>query len=186
MKTLKLLHVTTREDWRAWLAGHHATETEVWLVYAKQHTGKPRVSYDAAVEEALCYGWIDSIVRRLDDDRYAQKFTPRKDRTRWSAPNLERVRRLMADGRMTGAGIAVLHPDPDYQPPDRSSPEAPPFLEEALKKSPAAWEAFQSLAPSHRRNYVLWITDARKEETRQRRLQEAIRKLEAGEKLGIE
>jgi uncharacterized protein YdeI (YjbR/CyaY-like superfamily) len=182
---MKLLHVTTREDWRAWLAGHHATETEVWLVYAKQHTGKPRVSYDAAVEEALCYGWIDSIVRRLDDDHYAQKFTPRKDRTNWSASNLERLRHLLAEGKMTEAGLAVLHPDPSYQPAERSGPEAPPFLEEALKQSPAAWESFQRLAPSHRKNYVRWITEAKKDETRQRRLQEAIRKLEADEKLGI-
>jgi uncharacterized protein YdeI (YjbR/CyaY-like superfamily) len=182
---MNLLHVTNRKDWRAWLAGHHATETEVWLVYAKQHTGKPRVSYDEAVEEALCYGWIDSIVRKLDEDHYAQKFTPRKDRMRWSAPNLERVRRLLAAGKMTEAGIAVLHPDPDYQPPERSGPEAPPYLEEVLKRNPAAWENFQRLAPSHRKNYVRWITEAKKEETRQRRLQEAIRMLEANEKLGI-
>ena len=183
--SLKLLHVTTREDWRTWLAGHHSTETEVWLVFAKQHTGKPRVSYDDAVEEALCYGWIDSIVRKLDDDHYAQKFTPRKDRTRWSAPNLERVRRLLAGGKMTQAGIAVLHPDPSYQPPERPGPEPPPYLEEALKRSPTAWENFRRLAPSHRKLYVAWITDAKKEETRQRRLQEAIRRLEANEKLGL-
>lgn len=179
------LHVTNRDDWRAWLAGHHAAETEVWLVFAKQHTGKPRVSYDEAVEEALCYGWIDSIVRKMDDDHYAQKFTPRKDRTRWSASNLERVRRLMAAGKMTEAGIAVLHPDPDYQPPERSGPEAPPYLEDALKRSPAAWENFQRLAPSHRKEYVRWITEAKKEETRQQRLQKAIRRLEANEKLGL-
>jgi uncharacterized protein YdeI (YjbR/CyaY-like superfamily) len=121
--SMNLLHVTNRQDWRAWLAEHHAAETEVWLVFAKQHTGKPRVSYDEAVEEALCYGWIDSIVRKMDDDHYAQKFTPRKDRTKWSASNLERVRRLLAEGQMTEAGIAVLHPDPDYQPPERPGPE---------------------------------------------------------------
>jgi uncharacterized protein YdeI (YjbR/CyaY-like superfamily) len=182
---MDLLHVTTREDWRAWLAEHHATETEVWLVFAKRHTGKPRVSYDEAVEEALCYGWIDSIVRKLDDDQYAQKFTPRKDRTKWSAPNLERVRRLLAEGRMTDAGIAVLHPDPDYRPPERSGPEAPPYVEEALKRSPTAWDRFQRLAPSHRKNYVRWITEAKKEETRQRRLQEAVRMLEADIKPGL-
>ncbi|HEX3126079.1 MAG TPA: YdeI/OmpD-associated family protein [Thermoanaerobaculia bacterium] len=182
---MKTLHVTNREDWRAWLAGHYDTETEVWLVFAKQHTGKPRVSYDDAVEEALCYGWIDSIVKKIDDDHYAQKFTPRTDRTRWSASNLERVRRLLAQGKMTEAGIAVLHPDPNYQPPERPGPEPPLFLEEALKQHPAAWENFQRLAPSHRKNYVRWITEAKKEETRQRRLQEAIRMLEANEKLGI-
>lgn len=182
---MKTLHVTNRKDWRAWLAENHATETEVWLVFAKQHTGKPRVSYDDAVEEALCYGWIDSIARKIDDDLYAQKFTPRKDRTRWSAPNLERVRRLLAEGKMTEAGIAVLHPDPNYKAPERSGPEPPPFLEEALKQHPAAWENFQRLAPSHRKNYVRWVTEAKKEETRQRRLKDAIRMLEANEKLGL-
>lgn len=183
--SMKTLHVTNRGDWQAWLAEHHADEIEVWLVFAKQHTGKPRVSYDEAVEEALCYGWIDSIVRKIDDDHYAQKFTPRTDRTRWSASNLERVRRLQAEGKMTEAGIAVLHPDPGYQPPERPGPEPPPFLEEALKRHPVAWENFQRLAPSHRKNYVRWIMDAKKEETRQRRLQEAIRMLEANETLGL-
>ncbi|HWM92679.1 MAG TPA: YdeI/OmpD-associated family protein [Thermoanaerobaculia bacterium] len=185
MSKPKLLHVSTREEWRAWLEEHHATETEVWLVFAKKHSGKPRVSYDAAVEEALCFGWIDSIARTLDDDHSAQKFTPRKDRTNWSSSNLERVERLMAEGKMTKAGIAKMHPDPDYRPPERIGAEPPPWLEEALRKEPAAWESFQRLAPSHRKNYVRWITEAKKEETRQRRLQEAIRMLERNEKLGI-
>lgn len=185
MSKPKLVHVETREAWRAWLEEHHATETEVWLVFAKKHTGKPRVSYDAAVEEALCFGWIDSIARKLDDDHYAQTFTPRKDRTNWSPSNLERVKRLMAEGKMTAAGIAKLHPDPDYKPPERAGAEPPPWLEEALKEHPAAWESFQRLAPSHRRNYVRWITEAKKEETRQRRLQQALGMLERNEKLEI-
>ncbi|MES1244721.1 MAG: YdeI/OmpD-associated family protein [Acidobacteriota bacterium] len=182
---MKTLHVTNREDWRAWLAGHHASETEVWLVFAKAHTGRPRVSYDEAVEEALCYGWIDSIVRKLDDDSYAQKFSRRKDRTNWSAPNLERVQRLLAEGKMTEAGLAVLHPDPDFRPPERSGPEPPPELEEALKRHPAAWNNFQKLAPSHRKEFVRWMTEAKKEETRQRRFQKAMQMLEANEKLGL-
>jgi uncharacterized protein YdeI (YjbR/CyaY-like superfamily) len=181
----KLIRVSTREEWRAWLEKHHATETEVWLVYPKKHTGKPRVPYDDAVEEALCFGWIDSTTHKLDDDHYAQTFTPRRDRTNWSALNLERVRRLIADGKMTEAGLAKLHPDPDYRPPERSGAEPPPWLEEALRKHPAAWESFQRLAPSHRKNYVRWITEAKKEETRQRRLQEALPMLERNEKLGI-
>ncbi len=78
-KRHELLHVTNRNDWRAWLAEHHATETEIWLVSARQHTGKPQIPYDEAVEEALCYGWIDSVRRKVDDDHSAQRFSPRKD-----------------------------------------------------------------------------------------------------------
>jgi uncharacterized protein YdeI (YjbR/CyaY-like superfamily) len=185
MSELKLVRVETREEWRAWLEKHHASETEAWLVFPKKHTGRPRVAYDAAVEEALCFGWIDSVARTLDDDNSTQRFTPRKDRTNWSPSNLERVERLTAEGKMTEAGIAKLHPDPNYRPPERIGAEPPPWLEEALRKHPAAWELFQRLAPSHRKNYVRWITEAKKEETRQRRLQEAVRMLERGEKLGI-
>lgn len=185
MSEPKLVHAETREEWRAWLEKHHATETEIWLVFPKKHTGKPRVSYDAAVEEALCFGWIDSVARTLDGDHSMQRFTPRKDRTNWSPSNLERVERLRAEGKMTDAGIAVLHPDPDYRPPERIGAEPPPWLEEALRKHPKAWESFQHLAPSHRRNYVRWITEAKKEETRLGRLQQALGMLERGEKLGI-
>jgi uncharacterized protein YdeI (YjbR/CyaY-like superfamily) len=182
--SLNLLYVPTREKWRAWLAEHHATATEVWLVYYKKHTGKPRVSYDDAVEEALCFGWIDSIVRKLDDDRFAQKFTPRKDHGTWSAPNLERMKRLIADGRMTPAGLAKFEPAP---PPQRfeSGAEIPSFIAEALQTNPAAAESFRRLAPSHQRNYIRWIIEAKKEETRHRRLQEALQRLERNETLGL-
>ncbi|HYN22394.1 MAG TPA: YdeI/OmpD-associated family protein [Thermoanaerobaculia bacterium] len=185
MSKPKLLYVETREEWRAWLEKHHASETEVWLAYAKKPTGKPRVSYDAAVEEALCFGWIDSTTHKVNDDYFAQTFTPCKDRTNWSALNLERVRRLLAEGRMTEAGLAKLHPDPDYRPPERVGPDAPPDLEKALRKHSGAWESFQRLSPSRRRDYIRWITEAKKEETRQRRLQEAIGKLERNEKMGM-
>lgn len=183
---MKLLYVPHREDWRAWLEKHHATETEVWLVFYKKHTGKPRVPYDEAVEEALCFGWIDSIARKLDEDRFAQKFTPRKDRSNWSALNLQRVERLIASGRMTPAGLAKLDPAPQA-PPKRfeSGDETPSFIAEALRANPAASESFQRLAPSYRRNYIRWITEAKKEETRQRRLQEVLQKLDRNEKLGL-
>jgi uncharacterized protein YdeI (YjbR/CyaY-like superfamily) len=184
---MKLLDIRHREDWRAWLEEHHATETEVWLVYHKKHTGKPRVSYDEAVEEALCFGWIDSIVRKLDEDRFAQKFTPRKDRERWSELNLQRVERLIAAGRMTPAGLAKLASVPHAAPKRfEIGTEIPSFIAEALAANPTAGASFQRLAPSHRRNYIRWIIEAKKEEeTRQRRLQEALQKLERNETLGL-
>ena len=103
----KSLHVTSRAAWRAWLERNHRRKTEVWLVFFKAHTGKPRVEYDDAVEEALCFGWVDSLVKRLDEERYAQKFTPRKAGSRWSPSNRTRVAKLVREGRMTPAGLAV-------------------------------------------------------------------------------
>lgn len=182
--SLNLLYVAAREEWRAWLEEHHATTAEVWLVFYKKHTGKPRVAYGDAVEEALCFGWIDSIARKLDDDRFAQKFTPRKDHGNWSALNLERMKRLIANGRMTPAGLAKFEPAPQPQRFE-SGAEIPSFIAEALRAHPAAAENFQRLAPSYQRNYIRWVIEAKKEETRQRRLQEAIEKLERDEKLGL-
>jgi uncharacterized protein YdeI (YjbR/CyaY-like superfamily) len=184
-----MLHVTSREAWRAWLAEHHDSESEVWLVFCKRHTGQARIPYDDAVEEALCFGWIDSIVKRIDDERYAQKFTPRRAQSNWSALNRQRVRQLIQDGRMTEAGLAKIAPgilDEEPPPaPGKQQLEVPNFVRQALEASPGAWERFQRLAPSHRRNYVLWVSDAKKAETRERRLRELIRRLKQGGSPGL-
>ena len=184
--TGNLLYVRDRKEWRAWLEKHHASETKVWLVYYKKHTGRARISYDDAVEEALCYGWIDSIVKTLDEDRYIQKFTPRVNNRKWSALNLERVKKLIQEGRMTEAGSSKI-PRALAPPPPRYSADSPlpGFFAEALAASPTAAENFRQLAPSYRRDFVRWVTEAKREETRQRRLAEAIRLLERNEKLGL-
>src|SRR5438128_11402884 len=108
MESRKTLYVASRAEWRAWLAKHHQSETEVWLIYYKKPSGRPRIPYDDAVEEALCFGWIDSIVKRIDDAKFAQKFTPRKDWTKWSELNKRRVRKLIREGNMTEAGLAKI------------------------------------------------------------------------------
>src|SRR5262249_22114913 len=108
MEIRKTLYVTSREEWRAWLTKHYQSETEVWLIYYKKHTGQPRISYDHAVEEALCFGWVDSIVKTIDDEKFAQKFTPRRDWTKWSGLNQRRLRKLIREGRMTEAGLAKI------------------------------------------------------------------------------
>jgi uncharacterized protein YdeI (YjbR/CyaY-like superfamily) len=188
---MKTLHVTTREEWRAWLAAHHATENEIWIVYYKQHTGQPRISYDEVVEEALCFGWIDSLVRRLDDDRYAQKVTPRKNTSKWSESNLRRFAAVVKSGRMTPAGLAKGPPDvkPVAKKPSAPSPEpddeVPEYIQQRLRTNAKAWSFFQDLAPSYRRLYVKWIDAAKREETRQKRLDEAVALLEEGKKLGL-
>jgi uncharacterized protein YdeI (YjbR/CyaY-like superfamily) len=102
------VHAETREEWRRWLAENHATATGVWLVSWRKQTGKPAVGYDASVEEALCFGWIDSLAKKMDEERSRQLFTPRRRRSNWSPSNVERVERLLAEGRMEPAGIAAV------------------------------------------------------------------------------
>ena len=174
------------EAWRKWLARHHDSESEIWLVFHKAHTGRPTIAYEDAVDEALCFGWIDSLIKRLDDARYARKFTPRKPDSRWSTVNRKRYAALKASGRLMPAGV--------NRPPTAKSGDAPrptsasgvpPYIETALRKHPAAWKFFESLAPSHRRLYIAWIDSAKKEETKLKRLQEAIQKLAGSQKLGL-
>jgi uncharacterized protein YdeI (YjbR/CyaY-like superfamily) len=180
----------TRADWRSWLAANHDREAEIWLVYNKRHTGEPRVEYDDAVEEALCFGWIDSIVRTIDENRYAQKFTPRKAKSKWSASNRERFARMVREGKMTPAGLAKAPPPlegpaAEMAPAQRVGNAVPGYIEGALRANRAAWTNFSNLAPSYRRLYVGWIEDAKKEETRRKRLAEAVLLLEQGKKLGL-
>jgi uncharacterized protein YdeI (YjbR/CyaY-like superfamily) len=192
--TLETLHVSTREAWRAWLARHHLTATEVWLRYAKRHTGEPRVEYDAAVEEALCYGWIDGLVRSIDDRYYAQRFSPRRPGSTWSLINRRRYAKLLREGRLAEAGLGKAPPAGSSMPEDASrppdagtsiEPAVPPDFRRALKASPQAWRTFENLAPSYRRFYLGWIAAAKREATRTRRIAEAISLLAAGKKLGI-
>ncbi len=182
MEILKTLYVTSREEWRAWLTKHYRSETEVWLIYYKKHTGKPRIAYDHAVEEALCFGWVDSIVKRIDDDTFAQKFTPRRDWTRWSELNTRRVRKLIREGRMTEAGRAGIDLKAAGKKPNakesNGGQDTPRFVEQALKANAKAWENFRRLTLSQRKAYIRWIMEVKTEETRQRRLQEAVSRLE--------
>jgi uncharacterized protein YdeI (YjbR/CyaY-like superfamily) len=185
-KAIATLDVRSRAEWRSWLRAHHASVAEIWLVFHKPHTRRGSIPYEHAVEEALCFGWVDSLVRRLDDDRYARKFTPRRPDSRWSQSNLERYAALAARGALQPAGKARAPTGKTAVAPERwSGPSLPRYVERALRKSPAAWKTFERLAPSHRRRYVGWIDSAKKDETKQRRMREAIELLAAGRKLGL-
>lgn len=189
MNISKNLYAANREEWRAWLEKNHATEDEIWLIYYKKNTGKSGITYNEAVEEALCFGWIDSIIQKIDSDKYARKFTPRKSNSRWSALNKKRVAMLIQAGKMTKAGLAAANysgAEDDYgRTPERAQQNLipPPFLKQVLRRNPKAWENFQSLAPSYRRNYIGWITAAKSGETRNKRLAEAIALLTENKKL---
>jgi uncharacterized protein YdeI (YjbR/CyaY-like superfamily) len=173
----------SRAQWRAWLEKNHDRAAEVWVIFVKAHTGRQRLTYGDAVEEALCFGWIDTTVRRIDDEHFMQRFTPRSNLKNWSESNLERFARMEAQGLMTDAGRAKL-PAEIHPPKQRLQAGAPvpDFLEAAFRKHPKAKAFFETLAPGYRRDYLRFVTEAKREDTRMRRLEEAIRRLENGEK----
>lgn len=182
--TLDTLDVRSRRAWRAWLAKHHASSAGIWLVFHKAHTGVASIAYEEMVLEALCFGWVDSLVKRLDDDRYAFKVTPRKPASTWSDSNRKRWRELEAAGLLAPAGRAAAPTDRTYAPRPRV-PTLPVYVRDALKAHARAWAFFRALAPTHRRDFVVWIHTAKRPETRARRLRESIRLLSAGKKLGL-
>jgi uncharacterized protein YdeI (YjbR/CyaY-like superfamily) len=182
---MKTLEVQTLQQWRKWLAAHHDSESEVWLVFNKLHTGKESIAYTDALDEALCFGWVDSLVKRLSDDQFARKFTPRKPDSRWSDVNRKRYAQLAADGRLKAPGLARAPTDRTYDVRIRKEWKMPGYMEAALKKNPAAKRFFETLAPGYQRKYIGWIDSAKQEETKLRRLAEAIRLLEQGKKLGL-
>ncbi len=175
---------TRREQWRTWLARHHGSESAVWLVFHKRHTGRPSIAYDDALDEALCFGWIDSLIKRLDDDRYARKFTPRKPASRWSDSNRKRWAELKAAGLLSAAGLAAAPTENRYAPRP-AIPDLPASIAKVLKENPKAWNFFQELAPTYRRHFVGWIHTAKRPETREKRIRESITLLAAGKKLGL-
>jgi len=184
-KTLETLDVRTRKAWRNWLEKHHAKKSEIWLVFHKRHTGVASLDYDDAVCEALCFGWIDSIIRRLDDERYARKFTPRKPDSKWSTANRRRYADLESRGLLAPAGRKRRPTSRSGDAPRPSASTVPPYIEKRLKSVPQAWQNFQQLAPSYRRAYLGWIDSAKREETKEKRLCEALELLAAGKKLGM-
>lgn len=184
-RTWKTFTAAGIEQWRHWLAEHHDSGAEVWLVFPKRHTGLPSVSYAEALDEALCFGWIDSLVRRLDEARYARKFTPRKPDSRWSDTNRKRWAELAAAGRLRPAGLERAPTDRTYEPRPRMPSTVPRYIRDALRRRPAARDRFERLPPSERRRYLGWIHSARRPETKARRLEEAIRLLSMGRPLGL-
>lgn len=191
MKITKTFTARDRAEWRAWLEKNHATEAGTWLVFFKGEKAKAGVPYEDAVEEALCFGWIDSVIQKIDEYKYVRKFSPRKDGSKWSALNKSRVEKLIQEGRMTEAGRAKLWYSTLEDDYGRTAQQrkrdlvVPPYFKQALMRRPKAWENFTNLAPSYRRIYLLWIKDARTEETRAKRLAEATKLLAENKKLGM-
>ena len=178
------LDVRSRQRWRSWLTKHHASSPGVWLVFHKRHTGVESIPYEDAVREALCFGWIDSLIKRLDDERYALKVTPRQPTSKWSDPNRKRWAELKKAGLLAAPGLAAAPTENRYAPRPRI-PELPAYVAEALRANPKAWQCFQKLAPTYRRDFVVWIHIAKRPDTRAKRIRESIALLAAGKKLGL-
>ena len=187
---MKHVYVKTREEWRDWLSQNHHRNTGIWLVFYKKHTGKPSLEYEAAVEEALCFGWIDSIIKKIDEDRYVRKLTPRKPKSRWSELNKKRIRKLETQGFMTKAGMARVSEAKESGLWDKTGGPSISFavpleLARALDANAKAKRFFDQLAPSYQKQVIGWIAVAKRQETKDRRVRESIARLERGEKLGM-
>lgn len=180
----ELVHAETRAEWRRWLAANHAGSPGVWLVSWKTATGKPAVGYAESVEEALCFGWIDSLNRTIDDERTQQLFTPRRPGSRWSRSNKERVERLLADGLIEPAGLAAIETAKASGAwtalDDVENLVVPDDLAAAFAAHPGAAEHWEAFPPSVRRAILVWILDAKRPETRAKRIAETASEAAAG------
>src|SRR4051812_13079362 len=167
-----------RKTWRKWLEKNHLTAPGVWLIYYKKDSGKTRVSYNDAVEEALCFGWIDTTLNPIDEKLYAQLFTPRKPKSTWAASNKTRVERLNADGLMTDAGLAAIEvakTNGSWTSIDHvATITVPPELQTALDASKTATKNWPAYSPSCRKQFLFWLAGAKRAETRAARIKEIV------------
>ena len=185
---MKPIFFAAPEELRAWLEEHHEHATELYVGYHKKHTGIPSLVWSEAVDEALCFGWIDGVVRRIDDKRHAQRFTPRKPSSTWSAINIAKVAQLRAEGRMRPAGEAAFARRREdrsaiYSYEQREHPQLEPEQEVQFRANPAAWTFFAQAPPSYRKVALYWVISAKKPETRARRLATLIEDSAAGRRL---
>ena len=176
----KPTYFANAEEFRRWLAAHAATASELLVGFMKRHTDATSMTWPQAVDEALCFGWIDGVRRRVDDDRYQIRFTPRKPGSTWSAVNIDRFAELQKQGRVTPAGIAAFEQRTEkksrtYSYEQAESPEFNPAETKEFKRNKPAWVFFEALPPSYRRKVVWWIISAKQEATRQKRFASFVR-----------
>ena len=176
---VEMYYAKDRETWRAWLAKNHAIKKAVWLIYYKLASGKLRVSYNDVVDEAICFGWIDSKPNKLDAERSIQFFAPRNPKSNWSKLNKERVTRLIKAGLMTAAGLQVIELAKKNGAWDALNVvvtlEPPADLKAALAKDPKAMAFFNAFPKSSQKNILEWIHNAKQAETRQKRIAETVK-----------
>jgi len=195
MPTLEQKFFPNQQTFRSWLSQNHDKSPGIWLVFYKKHLKIECIDYKEALEEALCFGWIDSIIKKIDDEKYARKFTPRTNTSNWSEVNKKIFTALIKEGRMTEFGLMKIDiylktgkvewSSKEVEKKETKSLIAPDFMIEAFAKNEPALTNFTNLTSTHKRYYILWITTAKKEETIQNRLKEAIELLKQNKKLGL-
>ncbi|WP_291271550.1 YdeI/OmpD-associated family protein [Geothrix sp.] len=176
-----------RKAWRDWLEHHHAIEKEIWLVFKKAHSGQLTFTYRDALSEAICFGWIDGVRQRIDDEKYAQRFSPRTKTSRWSSINIALAKELEAEGLLSPSGIASLNQARSAQTDSSKPPEPfpPVWFMTAVQADMVALSNFQNLPPSHQRRYVGWVSSAKREDTREKRIAEAVILLKENKRIGL-
>jgi uncharacterized protein YdeI (YjbR/CyaY-like superfamily) len=181
------LYAKNRQEWRSWLEANHDAQTAIWMAFYKKGSGKESVSYEEAVEEALCFGWIDGTRKSGDEETYFQRFSPRTSRSQWSEVNKRRAAKMYRQGRMMPAGLAKVDFPIEQVDPDSALPppaELPEPIASVLRENPPAWENLQGMSTSNRRAYYNFLTGAKKPETQSKRLEQAVARLKENKRLG--
>ena len=185
MTETKTFYAKDRKEWRAWLRKNHQKEKKVYLIKYKKHTGKPSLSHKESMEEAICFGWIDTTIKKLDDERYRRTFVKRNKNCRWSKNTLSYAEDLIKRKLMTKAGLKMYElglkrPPFDYGRPE--NPETPEDLKKALQKNKKAETFFTNLAPSYKRFYLYQVLTAKRPETRKKRIRFVVDRAKLGKK----
>ena len=180
------IYAGTLEEWKAWFEKNHDKETKVALISYKKHTGKPSLSHQESMGEAICWGWIDTTLKRLDEDRYIRHFAKRTNNSKWSNNTLKYGKKLIEEGRMTKYGLkrykeGLAKPTHDHGIP--KNPDVPDYLKKALSKHKIANENFNNLAPSYKKAYLRWLLSAKRQETIDKRVKIIIERLKENKKL---
>lgn len=196
MTDLEYIHFKNKDDFHRWLQNNYDKSPGIWMVFYKKHTHLESVKYEDALDKALCFGWIDSIIKRMDNDTYARKFTPRTDTTKWSDVNKRKVIALIKSGRMNESGLKKIDIYLKTGKVDWSigvpiiekkkiAVDIPDFILKSFSQNETALMNFNKLSVACKRQYILWITSAKKSETIQKRINEAIGLLTENKKLGL-
>jgi uncharacterized protein YdeI (YjbR/CyaY-like superfamily) len=189
LKVGKTISFASGAEWRAWLAQHHDSEKELWLILYKSHVATKGLFYKEALDEALCFGWIDGTLKRIDDEKHMIRFSPRRSNSIWSKANRARAERLIAEGRMKEVGLAKIEQAKAngewYREwSDDEGPIVPTELTEALKSNKKAQKNWESFPPSLKQQFVYWITGAKRDDTRRNRIRKTVEMAERNERPG--
>ncbi|MFH1588546.1 MAG: YdeI/OmpD-associated family protein [Candidatus Diapherotrites archaeon] len=186
---IKTIYAGTRKEWREWFKKNHSKEKKVYLIKFKKHTGKPSLNNKEAMYEAICFGWIDTTIKRIDEEKYKQCFVKRNKNSKWSNNTLSYAKKMIKEKKMTPAGLnafkeGLKKPILDHNLP--KNPEIPEALKKALEKNKKAKENFNKFAPSYKRFYIYGIELAKRPETKKKRINEVVKRAKENKKPGVE